>query len=171
MAESNMGVPEDPAVQDAADVLRAGREQVFEEAKTKVRAAAEAQRQRAAQAVGGMAGALHRIASDVNAENKTMGHYTDMAAERLDEVADYLRDANWGQVIEGAEGFARRQPYWFMGGAVAAGFVLARFVKNSGQAARISQRVAAQRVEASSYGLVGAEAGVYPAGTVSGGGE
>lgn len=154
----------------AVNVLRAGREQAFEEAKTRVREAADQQRGRAAEAVGGMAGALHRAAGDMREENETMGRYADMAAERLDEVATYLRDADWGEVIHGAEDFARRQPYWFVGGAMAAGFLLARFVKNSGEAqrlsdqgrsetSRMSQRLAAS--SAAGYGT-STEAGIYP---------
>lgn len=160
MAEREIEVPGNPAGQ-----LPSGG-QVIDEAKIKIREAAEAQRQRAAEAVGGVAGALRRAASDINAENETMGRYTDMAAERLDEVAHYLRDTNWNQVVEGAEGFARRQPYWFIGGAMAAGFVLARFVKNASEAseqsdaaARLGQRMAAS--SAAGYGT-GTEAGLYP---------
>lgn len=148
------------------DVLLAGREQALEEAKTKMREAADDQRRRAADAMGGVAGALHRVASDVKSENETMGRYTNMAAERLDEMSRYLRDTDWNDVIQGAEDFARRQPYWFVGGAMAAGFVLARFVKNSGEAsrrmdstARLGQRMAAS--SAAGYGT-STEAGIYP---------
>jgi ElaB/YqjD/DUF883 family membrane-anchored ribosome-binding protein len=149
----------------AVNVLRAGREQAFDEAKTRVREAADQQRGRAAEAVGGMAGALHRAAGDMREENETMGRYADMAAERLDEVATYLRDADWGEVIHNAEDFARRQPYWFVGGAMAAGFLLARFVKNSGEAQRLSESSRmSQRLAASSEAGYGTstEAGVYP---------
>ncbi|MBC7954100.1 MAG: hypothetical protein H7Z12_20065 [Rhodospirillaceae bacterium] len=176
MAESKINAPGNPASvptseidassRSTGDVLRAGREQAFEEAKTKMREAADDQRRRAADAVGGVAGALHRVASDVKAENETMGRYTNMAAERLDEMAHYLRDTDWNDVVHGAEDFARRQPYWFVGGAMAAGFVLARFVKNSGEAsrraetsARLGQRMAAP--SAAGFGT-GTEAGIYP---------
>lgn len=132
MAESPLSTPE-TTTPSPADNLRASREKAFQDAKARVREAAEAQRERAANAVGGVAGALHRAASDLNAENETMGRYTDMAAERLDEVAAYLRTTDWNSVIAGAENFARRQPAWFIGGALAAGFLIARAVKNSGQ--------------------------------------
>lgn len=179
MAESPQPIPDDslgpPNAGDhariqgrsPAEMLRASREKAFQEAKVRVREAAESQRERAASAVGGVAGALHRAASDLNAENETMGRYTDMAAERLDEVANYLRDTDWNSVIEGAEDFARRQPAWFIGGAVAAGFLIARAVKNSGGAGRAdtasewNRRMAAS--SAVGYGI-GAEAGVAPAG-------
>lgn len=101
------------------------------EAGLRMRAAAETQRQRAAQAVNGVAGVLHRAADDLNAENQTMGQYTDLAADRLDAVASYLRDADWDGVVDGAQGFARRNPAWFIGGALVTGFVIARAVKGA----------------------------------------
>lgn len=179
MAESPLSVPDDSlgppnAGEQAgtqgrspAEILRASREKAFQEAKIRVRDAAESQRTRAASAVGGVAGALHRAASDLNAENETMGRYTDMAAERLDEVANYLRDTDWNSVIEGAEDFARRQPAWFIGGAVAAGFLIARAVKNSGgaresgTATEWSRRMASS--SAAGYGT-STEGGVAPPG-------
>lgn len=177
MAETSMNVPGTTAgssvaaeakesVRSAVDKLRSGREQAFEEAKSKVREAAEAQRQRAAEAVGGMAGALHRAADDLKSENESMGRYTNMAAERLDEVASYLRDTDWNSVIDGAEDFARRQPYWFIGGAMAAGFLVARTIKNAGETrrqgsvARMSRRMASSSTVG--YGT-STEAGIAPA--------
>lgn len=166
MAESPLSIPDEslgsPGISPGSgdesrvqgrsptDVLRASREKAFQEAKVRVREAAEAQRERAASAVGGVAGALHRAAGDLNAENETMGRYTDMAAERLDEVANYLRSTDWNSVVEGAEDFARRQPAWFIGGAVAAGFLIARTVKNSGDARRADSAAEWSRRKAAS---------------------
>lgn len=120
------------AAHSAGDVIRAGTDQAVDDARAMVRDMADRQRQRAAQSLGGMASALHKSARDLEKESGTMARYTDMAADRLDEAATYLRSADWQEIVNGAEGFARRQPYWFIGGAVAAGFVLARFLKSSG---------------------------------------
>ena len=120
------------AAQSAGDVVRAGADQAVDEARHMRRDMADRQRQRAAASLGGMASALHKSARDLEKESGTMARYTDMAADRLDEVAGYLRGADWHEIKSGTENFARRQPYWFIGGAVAAGFVLARFLKSSG---------------------------------------
>ena len=164
--DTTAGTSTSACTRRTVDALRAKREQAFDEAKSRVREAADQQRGRAADAVGGVAGALHRAASDMKGENETMGRYADMAAERLDEVASYLRTADWTEVIHGAEDFARRQPYWFVGGAMAAGFLLARFVKNSGEAERWSDEASSmsRRLAASSgagYGT-STQAGTYP---------
>jgi ElaB/YqjD/DUF883 family membrane-anchored ribosome-binding protein len=112
------------------EMIRSGTDQAIDEAKTMVRDLADTQRKKAAEGLGGMAQALHRTAHSLDAESKTMARYTELAAERLDDAARYLKQSNWGDLIEGAESFARRQPYWFIGGAVATGFLAARFFKS-----------------------------------------
>lgn len=154
----------------SAESLKASGDRILSDAKAKVMDAADSQRTRAAEAVRGMAGALHRAAGDLKPENETMGRYTDMAAERLDQFAGYLRGAHWTDVIEEAEDLARRQPAWFIGGAMVAGFVAARLIKNAAEssprreratAARTSRRLAASSTVG--YGT-STEAGVFPAG-------
>lgn len=143
-----------------------GTEEAVIEAKQMVREVADEQRRRAASMLGGVAGALHKAAGDMKSENEMIGRYTNMAAERLDQAAEYLRRSNWDDVLAGAEDMARRQPYWFVGGAMAAGFLLARMVKSSGAAQRRlgPSRRSGQRLASSDVGYgAGAEAGLYPA--------
>jgi ElaB/YqjD/DUF883 family membrane-anchored ribosome-binding protein len=123
----------------AAGMLQAGRDQAIEEAKAMLHDVAETQRRKALETLGGVAQALHRTAKDLDAENKTMARYTDIAAERLDDAAKYLRQAQWTDLVEGAESFARRQPWWFVGGAVATGFIVARMVKASGSERHVAR--------------------------------
>lgn len=123
------------------EMLQAGRARAMEEAKAMVADLAETQRKKAADALGGIAQALRKTAIDLDPENTTMARYTDIAAERLDEVARYLRQAHFNDVIVEAENFARRQPWWFLGGAMATGFIAARMMKSSiasGEAARMT---------------------------------
>lgn len=152
----------------ATDNLKASGDRIIADAKAKVLDAAEGQRRRAAEAVRGMAGALHRAAGDLKPENEAMGRYTDMAAERLDQFAGYLRRADWSEVLSEAENLARRQPAWFIGGAMAAGFVVARLIKNAGAADQrddYASRTSRRLASASTVGYgTSTEAGVYPAG-------
>ena len=113
------------------DILRAGRDQAFDEAKAAVVDVAETQRRRAVETIGGLAQALHKTAKEIDPENEIMARYTEIAADRLDSAARYLRQTRLGDFVEGAEDFARRQPWWFIGGAAAAGFVAARVFKSS----------------------------------------
>ena len=118
----------------------AERSETMEEAKTMLRDAADSQRRKAAETLGSVAQVLHRTATDLDAENKTMARFTDIAAKRLDNFAQSLRQADWGDMLEDAEDFARRQPWWFVGGAVAAGFITARVIKSSGVEPMVKER-------------------------------
>lgn len=102
-------------------------------ARTRVRSLLEQQTHRAADQLGTVATALHEAAKRLNDENNgAAAHYTDMAAERVEEMADMLRTATVDDIVTRVEGFARRQPEIFVGAAFAVGFLFARFVKSSG---------------------------------------
>lgn len=144
-----------------SEALRAGRDQALNEAKTAVRDMADQQRKRAADNIGGMASALHKAAGDLDSENKPVARYTHMAAEQLDRMAGYLRQSDWNDIIAGAENLARRNPSWFVGGMVAAGFLAARFIKSSGEAEFAMRR--ARMSAQSQTGLAGSGGGLTPA--------
>ena len=64
------------------------------------------------------------------------GRYTDQAADGVDRMARSLRDQDLETTLHQAEDFARWQPAVFMGGAVALGFMLSRFLKSSAERRR-----------------------------------
>ncbi len=119
----------DVADRSAAEAWRAGRDQAVDEVKAVVRDMVETQRRKAVETLGGMADALHRTAKDMGGENQTMARYTDLAAERIEDMVRYLRQSTLNDMISEAEDFARRQPWWVIGGAAAAGFIAARMIK------------------------------------------
>lgn len=93
--------------------------------------------------------ALRRTAKELEGEDqRTAGHYAEQAANGLEQVSHALREQDFEALIGKTEDFARRQPGVFLGGAVAAGFLLARFLKSSGR--RVGP------AEASSVGTRGA---------------
>ncbi|MGH9904058.1 MAG: hypothetical protein ACRD8U_00580, partial [Pyrinomonadaceae bacterium] len=55
------------------------------------------------------------------------------AAEGLAGFSGSLRQRDVDSLLAQAQDFARRRPAVFLGGALATGFVLARFLKSSGQ--------------------------------------
>jgi hypothetical protein len=57
--------------------------------------------------------------------------YAEQAASRLDQYSRTLRERNVNTLVRQAEDFAHRQPGVFVGGAVVAGFLLARFFRSS----------------------------------------
>ena len=111
---------------------RAGR--LLDEAKDRARSAMDERKEGLAQDVGDFAHALRASASDLEEHNKAyVAHYVQQAASSVEQIADTLQRQDLTDLMRRTEDFARRQPGLFIGGAVAAGFALARFLKSSAE--------------------------------------
>lgn len=84
----------------------------------------------AAQAKG-IARAIHRAAEELERESPTLARTIHDAAGTVDGMARALRDRSPGEMLRGAEDFARRQPLVFFSAAALAGFAIARFARAS----------------------------------------
>lgn len=103
----------------------------------RIRGLLEQQTERAADQIGGVAAALHKAAEHLGEENnRVVAQYVGQAADRVDEMADLIRNSTLDDMLTQVEGFARRQPEMFVGGALALGFLAARFIKSSGEGHR-----------------------------------
>lgn len=103
-------------------------------AKGRIRAVFEQQTHRAADQLDTVAHALHSAAEQLNEENAgAAARYTDAAAHQVEEVAEIIRTATVDDMVGRVETFARRNPEVFVGAAFGIGFLLARFVKSSGE--------------------------------------
>lgn len=78
---------------------------------------------------------------DKNIQNKDQdiplasiaGKYSGSLAGQIEQLADYLDTSEVSEMLGDVEDFARRNPAVFIGGAFAAGLLLARFLKSSGK--------------------------------------
>ncbi|REC94725.1 hypothetical protein [Kushneria indalinina] len=61
----------------------------------------------------------------------SLADYTYRLADKTDTFADRLRDENSESLLKQAQDFSRREPALFIGGMVAGGFLLSRFLKSS----------------------------------------
>src|SRR5690348_9782402 len=87
---------------------------------------------RAADALGGIAQSLVFSSQQLRAQDQQrIGHYAEQAANKVEELADYLQNSSAGELADRVEGFARREPAIFLGGAFALGLLGARFLKSS----------------------------------------
>lgn len=84
-----------------------------------------------AERAGGIARAVHRAADEIEGESPALARTIHEAAGALDGMARRLRGSSPGEMLRGAEEFARRQPLAFFGAAAFAGFALARFARSS----------------------------------------
>ncbi len=121
------GEPSGAVVEDA--VKRTGN--MLDDAKAAVRGMADSQKGKVCSRLGGVAQALHQTARELEKQNVTAGRYANLAAQQVDRVVGALKDRRVEDLLGDAEDFARRQPLWFVGGALAAGFMLARLAKST----------------------------------------
>jgi len=84
-----------------------------------------------AEQADGIARAVHRAADELEQQSPALARTIHEAAGALDGMARQLRDRSPGELLRGAEDFARRQPLAFFGIAALAGFAVARFAKSS----------------------------------------
>lgn len=87
------------------------------------------QAQRSAGQLGEVASALRRTSQELG-ENAA-APLIERAAEQIDKVSEVVRTADVDDIRRRAEGFARREPLIFLGGAFALGMIGARFLKSS----------------------------------------
>ncbi|QBQ55756.1 hypothetical protein [Nitrosococcus wardiae] len=83
--------------------------------------------------IGGVAEALRKASHEMDQQEHPplITPYAERAAHSLEQFSHTLRERDVGTLMRQAEDFARRQPGVFIGGAVAAGFLLARFFRSS----------------------------------------
>jgi hypothetical protein len=78
------------------------------------------------------ANAMHRAARDLeDHQNRVAARLMDGAGDYLANAAARLREKDLSQIMTDATNAARRNPWAFFAGSVAAGAILARFLKSS----------------------------------------
>jgi hypothetical protein len=91
----------------------------------------EAQKARGVDAIRSFARAIDSAAAELERESPMVARTVHEAARSVDGLSDNLSNRNINELIDSAAQLARTQPALFIGGSVAAGFALARFLKSS----------------------------------------
>jgi ElaB/YqjD/DUF883 family membrane-anchored ribosome-binding protein len=90
------------------------------------------QKRQIAERVSGVAEALRGTVQPLErSQNQIISRYLEQAADQVEEFAHTVRDRHWSELVADTEEFARRQPAWFVLGAVATGFVIGRLLWTS----------------------------------------
>ena len=93
---------------------------------------AQTQKDRGADMLSSVAQALRQTAHNLQGQNQAaVGGVASQAADRVDQLAGYLRERDVSQLVGEFEGYARRSPGLVLGGAFALGLLAARFIKSS----------------------------------------
>jgi hypothetical protein len=129
---------------DTMSNAAAGAGDVAEEAKTKLRDVAEplkekvqdlAQQQKnmGAEQISVLARAIHGAAEGLQSDMPKLADTIHDAGARLERTAADFRERDFQELVDDFNEIGRKQPALFFGGAVIAGFVLARFLKSSAE--------------------------------------
>ena len=113
---------------------------VADRASSVVTAQIERQKERAANGLDSVAGALEQAATRLEDDKVGLHEYVDGAVSRVRALSSYLRENDVAEVIDDAEDFAKRQPVLVIGGAFLLGFLGARFMASSRPATPRSRR-------------------------------
>lgn len=97
---------------------------------------AERQKSAGASQVEGMAKAVHGAANELREQMPQAAELVHNAASRLEQGATALRERSIQDLLNGLNGFGRKDPLILFGGAVVAGFAVSRFLKSSADHSR-----------------------------------
>lgn len=108
--------------------------------------------QAGADAVSGVAKTAATLADSLSEQSPAIAEYVRSTGQRIDRLADDLRDKSAGELLTLATDFGKRQPLALLAGSAIIGFALARIVK-------IGLEAPATKPEAAS-GVASSDAGV-----------
>jgi hypothetical protein len=108
--------------------------------KQNVTARADAQKNRAADGLGGIADVFRTAGNELRTENEAVASYVDMASDQLRRLADQIRQKGVTDMMDDLHNFARRRPALFIGGAFLVGIGIARFLKSSADRQAFNER-------------------------------
>jgi hypothetical protein len=119
------------AVRETAAELKQSASATFSRAKEEAGRLASEKKTETAERIGNYGAAIHSSAKSLEEKDPNIAWLTHRAAERLESVADYVRNRDFGALRSDAEDFARRHPVAFFGGLFLAGLVLGNVLKAS----------------------------------------
>lgn len=85
----------------------------------------------AAERIGSYSSAIHQSAQSLEENDPNIAWFTHRAADRLQSVADYVRERDFTDLRYDVEDVARRHPALFFGGLFVAGLLLGNVMKAS----------------------------------------
>jgi ElaB/YqjD/DUF883 family membrane-anchored ribosome-binding protein len=121
----------------AADLGKEAQEQVLnltEQVRQQATTQLTSQKERAVDTLETVSLLLHQAGEHAHQQDKALlANYVDKAAQQVGTLSESLAQQDVTQIIQTTKDFARREPMLFVGGALAAGFLGARFLRSSAQ--------------------------------------
>ncbi len=120
------------AAHEAGANIKAGTERTASRARGKIESMISERKNKAAEQIGTVSNAFRSVSQQLrDQKQEAIARYADKAAANVDLFSGYLQQHDAQQIMNEAENFVRRRPGWMIGGALAAGFLMARFLKSS----------------------------------------
>ena len=131
------GQTTEQARQQGQQLAQQARQQVGELANRggeQVKSQLTSRRQQAAEQLSPVKTALQETSQQLrNQGQDSVAQYADRAADQVERLSGYLREADVDEIADEVRGFARRNSTLFLGSAVALGFLGIRFLKSPSQ--------------------------------------
>ena len=103
-----------------------------QQASEQVKSGAARGKDRAAQTLSGVAQSLRLSSQQLREQDQGgVSRYAEQAADQVEQLSNYLQNADVTEIVDRIEDIARRQPVLFLGGAFTLGLLGARFLKSS----------------------------------------
>jgi len=119
---------------EVADQAQQKMGEVVDQAKQTVTSQVSSRKDQAAESLHTIADAIRHTGDDLRGqEQAAVAQYASMAADRVEEFSQFIRERDVNQIVGDVERYARRNKGLFLGGAFALGLVAARFLKSSSQ--------------------------------------
>lgn len=120
--------------EEIKDEARRTTEEVRDATRQQAESLLDRQKYAAADQVEKVSTVLHKMADEFDRQQQPyFSGYVNELAQRSDTFSHRLRERDLESLVNQARDYGRRQPALFMGGAIAAGFLLSRFMRSSGE--------------------------------------
>jgi hypothetical protein len=92
---------------------------------------ASAQKEKGAEALRSLAQAMNAAAQQLNGQSPAVANRVRETATKVEALSESLAGKDVSDLLKSAATLAREQPAWFLGGALAVGFGVARFLMSN----------------------------------------
>ena len=137
LKKSAANTPDKSNQQSAGQAVKETAGKAVGQAKEKATNILDEQKSKAASSLSGVADGIRKVGENLREGEKqnviadTAARYGDDLAAKIEDFSGYLDQATFKDLTRDIEGFARRQPAIFVGGAFLLGVLAARFLKTS----------------------------------------
>jgi hypothetical protein len=108
--------------------------EITSQAQEQAKSAVETRKEKAVEGLEGIAQAFRQTGESLRtSEQGAVANYSEQVANQIERFSSFLSERDVDQLLGDAETYARRHPEIFLGGALALGLLVGRFIKSSGE--------------------------------------